>query len=40
MKNFCVVPWYGKEIDLVSGTQSVCCWLGTDIPRLDLQEMF
>lgn len=40
MKNFCVVPWYAKEIDLSTGTQSVCCWLSADIPRLDLQEMF
>lgn len=40
MKNFCVVPWYGKEIDLVNGTESVCCWLDHNIPRDQLQTMF
>lgn len=40
MKNFCVVPWYERDIDLVNGKESVCCWISQDISRLDLQHQF
>jgi MoaA/NifB/PqqE/SkfB family radical SAM enzyme len=34
MKNFCVVPWFSREINLVNGKESICCWInGT--PDLD-----
>lgn len=34
MKNFCVLPWYSREIQLAKGTESVCCWL-TGKPNID-----
>ena len=40
MKNFCVVPWYSREIDLTTGKENVCCWINKDISRSDLQQKF
>ncbi len=38
MKNFCVIPWFSREIDMVSGKEQLCCWLTGEISRQDLQE--
>jgi MoaA/NifB/PqqE/SkfB family radical SAM enzyme len=40
MKKFCVMPWYSREINLVSGKESVCCWLEKDVSRKELQYKF
>lgn len=40
LKNFCVLPWYSQEIDLVSGTQNVCCLLPYRVERHELQQQF
>jgi MoaA/NifB/PqqE/SkfB family radical SAM enzyme len=36
------MPWYSKEIDLVSNKQAICCWLDTKHPitRQELQQAF
>lgn len=40
MKDFCVLPWYGQEINLVTNQQTVCCWLHPDVSRSELQQQF
>ena len=40
MKNFCVIPWYSRELDLVTGTERVCCWIDDAVSRQDLQIKF
>jgi len=40
VKNFCVMPWYSSEVNLATGTESVCCWIQEDISRQDLQHKF
>ena len=37
-KDFCVMPWYSREINLVSSKESVCCWAEGNITRQELQK--
>ena len=40
MKNFCILPWYGNEIKLATGEESICCWLTGPVDREELQREF
>lgn len=40
MKNFCVMPWYSREINLTSQQEVVCCWTQGNVSRAQLQEDF
>lgn len=40
MKNFCVMPWYSREINFSTGQETVCCWLQGKISKSELQSKF
>jgi MoaA/NifB/PqqE/SkfB family radical SAM enzyme len=40
MKNFCVVPWHGRDIDLQNDGDNICCWIQSKITRQELQTKF
>lgn len=40
MKQFCVMPWYSREINYSTGKETVCCWIEGDINRKHLQDKF
>jgi sulfatase maturation enzyme AslB (radical SAM superfamily) len=40
MKNFCVLPWYSKEINLKNNRETVCCWLTSPVDLLQLKQEF
>jgi MoaA/NifB/PqqE/SkfB family radical SAM enzyme len=40
MKNFCVTPWYSKEINLKNNEEIVCCWIEETVNLPELKQEF